>query len=110
MDWYDAGMNTLLFYQVISVLGFLAIGFAIGFLYRAILKAVAKQRVRQISKNIGTADRWTRALVGGGLFVWAAFAGWSPILLIGSGFCFFEAIFSWCGLYAAIGKNTCPIE
>ena len=34
---------------------------------------------------------------------------WSPILIFFSGFALFEAIFSWCGFYAAMGKNTCPV-
>lgn len=33
-----------------------------------------------------------------------------PKTIFFSGFAFFEAIFSWCGFYATIGKNTCPVE
>jgi len=42
--------------------------------------------------------------------LWAITTTWSPILIFFSGFAFFEAIFSWCGFYAAMGKNTCPVE
>jgi len=82
----------------------------VGLIYRAILKRVAKHKVAGAIKNIGTRDRVFRLVIGVGLLLWAMLTNWSPILIFFSGFCIFEAIFSWCGLYAAIGKNTCPIE
>ena len=84
--------------------------FVLGFLYRFIMKKLAKNSVRGVAKNINKKDRWFRALVGLGLFFLVITTTWNPIILFFSGFCFFEAIFSWCGLYAALGKNTCPIE
>jgi len=81
-----------------------------GLLYRAILKRFAKDSVRGATHNIGKADRLLRLAIGVGLLLWAITTSWSPLLLFFSGFALFEAIFSWCGFYAAIGKNTCPVE
>jgi len=39
--------------------------------------------------------------------IWLIF---NPLLIFISGFCTFETIFSWCGFYAAIGKNSCPLN
>jgi uncharacterized membrane protein len=84
------------------------LAFLFGFFYRLIVKKMAVKTVRGSSKNIGTQDRWYRFGLGVILFILAIITAWNPILLFASGFCFFEAIFSWCGLYAALGKNTCP--
>ena len=82
----------------------------VGFVYRLILKHIAKGTVRGVHKNIGKNDRLLRFAIGIVLLLWATTTTWNPILIFFSGFCFFEAIFSWCGFYAAFGKNTCPIE
>lgn len=82
----------------------------VGFLYRAILKKFAKNSKRRATRNIGKADRLIRFAIGVGLLIWAITTNWSPVLLFFSGFAFFEAIFSWCGFYAALGKNTCPVK
>ena len=73
----------------------------VGLIYRAI--------IRRVGKNIGTADRLFRVGIGIALLFWAITTSWNPLLIFLSGFAFFEAIFSWCGLYAAVGKNTCPV-
>ena len=80
-----------------------------GLVYRFALKRFAKNTVRGTNKNIGTADRLIRFVIGVILLVWAITTTWSLILIFLSGFAIFEAIFSWCGLYAALGKNTCPV-
>lgn len=82
----------------------------VGLIYRAILKRYAKGTVRGLNKNIGKGDRLIRFAIGAGLLLWAITTTWNPILIFFSGFAFFEAIFSWCGLYAMMGKNTCPVE
>lgn len=64
---------------------------------------------RAAPQNIGRADRILRLVLAIALFVLAITTNWSPILIFFSGFALFEAIFSWCGFYAAIGKNTCGI-
>lgn len=81
----------------------------VGLVYRFILKRVAKGTIRGVHKNIGLGDRLLRLGIGVGLLLWAVFTPWSPVLIFFSGFAVFEAIFSWCGFYAAIGKNTCPV-
>lgn len=84
------------------------LAFAFGFVYRFVLKTFAKGSVRGVNINIGKYDRAIRLAVWLGLLAWAITTTWSPWLLFFSGFALFEAVFSWCGLYAAIGRNTCP--
>ena len=84
------------------------VAFVIGFLYRFILKKFASSTTRRVQKNIGKYDRAIRLAIALGLLLLAITTAWSPWLLFFSGFALFEAIFSWCGLYAALGKNTCP--
>jgi len=91
------------------LLAIYTLAFITGFIYRFIIKKFAKNPVRKVHKNIGKPDRLLRAAIGLGLFLWAVTTSWSPILLFFSGFALFEAFFSWCGFYAALGKNTCPI-
>lgn len=91
------------------LLALYGLAFIAGFVYRLILKKVAKNSARKAHKNIGTPDRLFRGIIGLGLFLWAVTTSWSPLLFFFSGFAFFEAVFSWCGFYAAIGKNSCPL-
>ena len=84
--------------------------FIFGFLYRLIMKRINRNKISGVGKNINKKDRLIRAIFGVGLLFLAITTSWNPILIFFSGFCIFEAIFSWCGLYAALGKNTCPIE
>jgi len=86
------------------------IAFIFGFLYRFILKKFASSTARGVQKNIGKSDRAIRLAIALALLLLAITTSWSPWLLFFSGFAFFEAIFSWCGLYAALGKNTCPVN
>lgn len=85
------------------------LAFVIGFLYRFILRKITKSQSRKLVKNLGKSDRLLRLAIGAGLLLLAITTSWSPILIFFAGFAFFEAIFSWCGFYAAIGKNTCPL-
>jgi hypothetical protein len=78
--------------------------------YRAIMRRVAKNLPRGGGKNIGTRDRLLRLGIGIALLLWAITTSWNPLLIFFSGFTLFEALFSWCGLYAAMGKNTCAVE
>lgn len=88
----------------------IGLSFAFGLLYRAFMRKVAQGTVRGVTKNIDKTDRITRAILGAILFVFAVYLSWNPIILFFAGFCFFEALFSWCGFYALIGRSTCPIE
>ncbi len=85
------------------------LAFIVGFIYRTILKKFAKNSTRGVARNIGKPDRLLRLAIGVALLLWAITTTWSPILIFFSGFAIFEAIFSWCGFYAALGKNTCPV-
>jgi hypothetical protein len=78
--------------------------------YRATMKQVAKNTPRGCGKNIGTRDRLLRVGIGIALLLWAITTSWNPLIIFFSGFTLFEALFSWCGLYAAMGKNTCSVE
>ncbi len=86
------------------------LAFIVGFIYRAILKKFARRSAHGAPKNIGKSDRLLRVAIGVGLLLWAITTTWNPILIFFSGFALFEAIFSWCGFYAAMGNNTCPVE
>lgn len=81
-----------------------------GLAYRFVLRKIAKKSVRKVGKNIDTRGRLIRFLIGIALLLLAITTVWDPITIFFSGFALFEAAFSWCGLYAAMGKNTCPIE
>jgi hypothetical protein len=62
-------------------------------------------------RNIGLYDRLLRAGMGMALVVFGMVVnGFHLVAFFAAGFCFFEALFSWCIFYAAIGKNTCPIN
>jgi len=78
-----------------------------GLLSRFVLQRFTKNSARGISKNIGTKDRVIRLIIGVILLLWAITTTWSLVLIFLSGFAFFEAMFSWCGFYAALGKNSC---
>ncbi len=92
------------------VLFIFAIAFVFGLSYRSILLQIARSKPRKASKNIDASGRVIRLIIGIGLLLLAIFTDWSPWVLFFSGFAFFEAIFSWCGFNAAIGRNTCPVE
>jgi len=101
---------------ILSPLGFgyvismFLLAFIFGFTYRTLIKKFARNTTRTASKNIGTYDRVVRIGIGVLLLLVAITTTWNPWLLFFSGFAFFEAIFSWCGLYAVLGKSTCPIN
>jgi diacylglycerol kinase len=67
----------------------------------------------KIIKNVGTADRSIRVILGVLLFAGIGFVD-QPIiewlLLIGSIMLFFTAYIGWCGLYNAFGINTCKVK
>lgn len=103
--------------------GLIVIMYLLAFLFGFILKFIMRKFRRNrglpfeasaknggVAQNIGKSDRLLRLAIGVGLLLWAITTTWSPILIFFSGFAFFEAIFSWCGFYAAIGRNTCPVE
>ncbi len=96
--------------NALLLLEMFALATAVGLIYRAIMMRMAKKNIRGAAKNIGKKDKRMRYLLGLAALIAAIILDWNPILLFISGFNFFQAVFSWCGFYAAIGKNTCPIE
>ena len=86
------------------------LAFIFGFIYRLILRRSKKNSVKKVGKNLGKRDRIIRAILGAILLILAITTIWNPVVLFFAGFCFFEAIFSWCAIYSATGKNTCPVE
>ena len=85
------------------------LAFAFGFIYRFIWRRMVKSKVRRKVKYIGQLDRWGRVVLGVATLLLGISTCWCPAWFLFSGFMFFEAIFSWCLLYAALGKNTCPV-
>jgi hypothetical protein len=63
-----------------------------------------------MKKNINKKDRLVRLALGVFFLILAMLTNWNPILLLISGFCIFQSVFSWCFVYQAMGKNTCPAE
>ncbi len=86
------------------------LAFIFGFIFRFIARKVAKSSPAKASKNINTQDRLIRAGLGIILLLLAILTTWNILLIFLSGFCLFEAIFSWCAFNQVIGKNTCPVE
>lgn len=84
--------------------------FIFGLLYRLAIRKLAKAKKYKVNHNIGKADKLIRLDLAISLFVLAMFTYWNPVIVFASGFCLFESIFSWCGLYAALGNNTCPLN
>jgi hypothetical protein len=96
--------------NVYLLLAMFALATAVSLIYRAIMMHIAKKNIHGAAKNIGKNDRRIRYILGLAALIAAIILDWNPILLFIAGFNFFQAVFSWCGFYAAIGKNTCPIE
>jgi hypothetical protein len=102
---YTKYMNVYLTW-ILSLLG----GVLFGFVYRSLLKLIKKKMIQKRAKqNIGVSDRFVRAGIGISLLAVGIFSK-NEALLFFSGFCFFEAAFSWCGFYAILGKSSCPIN
>jgi hypothetical protein len=87
----------------------LVLSFVFGFIFSFIMRKYTKGKVRRRANNIGTSDRLLRFSIFAVLFLTAVTTTWNGIYIFVAGFCLFEAIFSWCVLYALMGKNTCPI-
>jgi len=92
------------------VFGFLS-GFIIRFIMKFLVPRSVTKRIKTGNKNLGIADRIMRACIGVICIVAALYIPEKQFgLLLIAGFTFFESIFSWCVLYNAVGKNTCPIN
>ena len=81
----------------------------IGFALRFVMKKFVKDTALSLHQKSWCGGVLCLA-IGVGLLLWAITTTWNPILIFFSGFALFEAIFSWCGFYVALGKNTCSIQ
>ncbi len=88
---------------------YISIGVLIGVVGRYVHQKLTKGPVHKTGFNIGTPDRIFRLVIAGILLLWGIWSQ-SAGLLIGAGFTFYESFFKWCGFYALIGKNTCPLK
>lgn len=111
-DFFNESPANFLFsiFGAAYVIAIFIIAFLFGFIFRFILKKLSRNQNRKAHKNITVKGRLLRLAIGAFLFIWAITTSWSPFLLFFAGFCLFETIFSWCGFYAMIGKNSCPIN
>lgn len=109
-SFFGTSPFTFLFsrFGILYVIVMFVAAFVFGFIYHALMRKFAHGKVRKAEHNIGVKDRVLRAILGILLLVLGVYF-WNPLLLFFAGFCFFEAIFSWCGLYAALGKSSCPL-
>ena len=111
-SFFGESPATFLFskFGAIEFVTIVTLGFLFGFIYRMIHKKLSKaSTAAKEGKNIGKSDRILRAFLTI-LCLVAGLYSWSIILFFFAGFCFFETVFSWCGLYALLGKNTCPLQ
>jgi hypothetical protein len=94
-------------------IGYIVVVFIFSFVFSLIFKFIMKKHApkksQRLGKNIGIRDRMIRAGLGLLVFILAIATAWSPILIFLAGFLFFEAIFSWCGYFALLGKNSCLV-
>jgi len=84
--------------------------FIFGFAYRFLLRKFSSNKIRRVTMNIDWTGRLIRGGLGVGLLILSIYWGFHLPTAFFAGFCFFEAIFSWCGLFAALGKTSCPIN
>ncbi len=86
---------------VLMVMG----GFLSGALLRFVLKKTIVKNVVCNLKNIDRQNRLIR-LLAGIICLLIGYYYYIPFLFALAGFCFYEAIFSWCGVFALMGKNV----
>ena len=95
--------------MIIEILFLLLLGFTFGFIWRNLLKLLKNKNLSLRAKmNIGKPDKLIRWTIGFALLFLGIKWGNSWYIFF-AGFSFFEAIFSWCGFYALLGRNTCDI-
>ncbi len=92
------------------VLLMILVGLVVGVIYRFIMTKYVKNPRKNLSKNIGVGDRWVRFGLSIVFFFVGLFNLSNPIFLIVCGFLLYETFSSWCGLFAVIGKSSCPIK
>lgn len=81
--------------------------------YASALPAPYSGILRSMNRNIGTKDRWIRAILALilALVTFLKLSGiWMIIGALISLFIMYQAVSGWCLLYQLMGKNTCPIQ
>jgi benzodiazapine receptor len=98
--------------SVLEIIAFITVGVGIGQLLRMIDSVLypARRQSQRLNLNIGAPDRLVRLIAALALIGYAVLTSWSPILLIVGGFTLYESFFKWCGFYALIGRDTCPLR
>lgn len=86
------------------------LAFIFGFVYRFIARKLAKSQTGKMVKNMNKKDRLIRLIAGIVFLLIEIFTTWNMGWIFISGVLVFQAVFSWCFVYQAIGKNTCPVE
>jgi hypothetical protein len=97
--WITSGVG------YVAALYLLAILF--GIVMRFVMGRVRRGSVHGLRRNLSAHDRSVRLTLGVALLAIAAVTNWGPVTVFFSGFCFYEAVASWCGFYALAGKTTC---
>jgi hypothetical protein len=87
----------------------IVLSFVFGFVFSFVIRKFAKKKVRKNLTNIGTNDRLIRLGLAIAFFTISITTSWNGLLIFAAGFCLFEAVFSWCGLFAIMCKNTCSM-
>ncbi len=88
-----------------------SIGIAIAIGQRYVMRNIKIQSNKKKTaahKNIGVIDRIVRFVIATGVLVYGIYAG-SEIAFVIAGYTYYEALAKWCGFYALIGKNSCPL-
>ena len=123
MVWYLHKLLLLTFYYInysslmptLLLLSYLPLGVFVAILQRHIMRKVKwsqrviKQPGEVTHKNIGLPDRLLRLTIAIVVLVYGLWVG-SELAVVIAGYTFYEALAKWCGLYALVGRNTCPIN
>jgi hypothetical protein len=99
---------------VMSVFG--AVSLALALAAGALLALISRRFMRlskksdpPVHRNLGRPDRLYRLSIAA-VSLTVGLILWSPILQLVAGYVLFEAVAGWCVIYAAMGRNTCPIK
>lgn len=108
-DFFGKSRAGLIFssigYGMIIALYVLAI--IVFFIARVVTKKFSHGMPNKANRNVGKKDRLLRLAIGLALLVLAITTSWNPLIIFISGLVLCTALFSWCGLYSLMGKNTC---
>ncbi len=108
-DFFGKSRAGLIFssigYGMIIALYLLAL--LVFFIAKIITKKFSHTVPNKANKNVGKKDRLVRLVLGLAILFFAITTSWNPLIIFISGLVLCTALFSWCGLYSLMGKNTC---